>query len=599
MHLANIEEHSRQRSLFMKILLTQAVTVVFQPIVRLADGGIIGYEALSRGPEGSLNSPLELLKVAESEGRLWETELLFRKKALEKAANLAKDKLLFLNVDPNIMKDINFRKGFTKEYLLEYGISPKSVVFEITERTEIIDYIQFREILRHYTEQGYMIAIDDVGSGYSGLKTINEVRPNFMKIDMDLIRNVNMDPFKQSMVKALVDIANNAGIMLIAEGIETAEELKTIIKLGVTSAQGYFLQKPAAFFTELTDGIKDVIEQYNLMANNIKTYSKDYHYISDLIQDEQSFESNEECARIKEHFDTTPCSGVCIVEKNYPVGLIMRNTLNSQMAKQFGYALYAQKPVSIMMDRNPLIVDCYTPVYQVANSSLARTEENIYDDIIVTKGLRYAGIVPMRKLVEYTLNCEKNYARELNPLTFLPGNTIINRVIQDTLFYGGQQCIYYLDLDNFKIYNDVYGFENGDKIIKLTADILQRSVKGLFPYNSFVGHIGGDDFIFIVESNPDKYPSICQDIIANFDQQVLDFFGDKDKAQGFIEAEDRMGNKQQVGLTSVSIVGIYGELFKFNSPKVFAQKIANLKKEAKKVRGSFYIIRNTDAVLEC
>jgi len=584
---------------FENILLNKAINPHFQPIIRLADAEIIGYESLGRGPEGSpLYSPLELLRVAEEENKLWELELLFRRKALEKSVELGHDKLLFINVDPNIIRDPNFGKGFTREFLLEYGRSPKSVVFEITERTAIQDYKQFKQILKHYTDQGYMIAIDDVGSGYSGLKTINEVRPHFMKMDMDLIRHIDRDPFKQSMVKALVDIANNTSIRLIAEGIETPEELKTLIRLGVTAGQGFFLQKPVPYFSTLPEGTKAIIERYNKMSNNLKTYSKDYHYVLDLIKTEKSFSIKEECAVIKQYFDSSPCSGVCVVDQDYPVGLVMRNKLDSQMAKQFGYSLYSKRPVSIIMDRNPLIVDYYTPVYQVASRAMAREEDNIYDDIIVVKGSRYAGIVPMKKIIEYTLNYEKNYARELNPLTSLPGNTIINRVIKDTISHGGRQCIYYLDLDNFKVYNDVYGFENGDKVIKLTADILQNSVKALFPYNSFVGHIGGDDFIFIVESNPDNYPLICQEVIASFDKEIRNYFSENHKKQGYMEAEDRLGSKQKFGLTSISIVGVYGELFKFNTPETLAQYMTQLKKEAKKISGSYYIIKNAASLLE-
>lgn len=597
MEAVNFDCYDRRKEID-EIISNKAVTTHFQPIVRLTDGEIVGYESLSRGPENSpLYSPCELLRVAEAENRLWELELVFRKKALEKSALLTPDKLLFINVDPNIIRDVNFRKGFTRDYLREYNRSPKSVVIEITERTAIQDYKQFKQVLKHYTDQGYLIAIDDVGSGYSGLKTISEVRPHFLKLDMDLVRDIDRDPFKQSMVKALVDIANNTGIRLIAEGIETAEELKTLISLGVTGGQGFLLQKPVPYFAQLSAESKAMISRYNKITNNLKTYSKDYHYILDLIKTEKSFGLKEECAGIKEYFDKSSCSGVCIVDNDYPVGLIMKNKLDSQMAKQFGYSLYSKRPVSIVMDRNPLIVDYYTPVYQVASKAMAREEENIYDDIIVTKASKYAGMVPMKKIIEYTLSYEKNYARELNPLTSLPGNTIINRVIKDTIAHGATQCIYYLDLDNFKVYNDVYGFENGDKVIKLTADILQNSVKSLFPYNSFVGHIGGDDFIFIVESNPENYPLICQQIIAEFDQEVLPFFSEIHKKQGYMEAEDRMGNKQQFALTSISIVGVYGELYQFGSPETLAQHITQLKKEAKRVPYSYYIIKNVDTIL--
>ena len=412
---AGIEEDD-VTMLFHQILDTNDITCLFQPIVRLYDGEIIGYESLSRGPEGTaLHSPVDLLQIAEKENSLWELELLFRRKALEKAVTMDKDKLLFLNVDPNIIRDPNFHKGFTREFILEHNISPKSIVFEITERTAITDYKQFRQILKHYTSQGYMIAIDDVGSGYSGLKTIHEIKPHYIKLDMDLIRNIDQDSFKQSMVKALAEICNNTGIQMIAEGVESKEELKALIRMDVMGAQGFFLQKPVPDFSGLNEDIKETILRFNKITNNLKTYSKDYHYIHDLVKTEESFESNEECEKIKKYFDSTPASGVCIVEGGYPVGLVMRNSLDSRMAKQFGYSLYSKRPISLIMDKGPLAVDSYTPVYQVAAKVMGRPQEAIYDDIIVTKGSKYDGIVPMKELIAYTLDYEKNYARELNP----------------------------------------------------------------------------------------------------------------------------------------------------------------------------------------
>jgi diguanylate cyclase (GGDEF)-like protein len=585
-------EYSPLRAEFLRILADRDIYTVFQPIFSLNDGEVLGYEALSRGPINSFfHSPVELIKFARLENSCFELDLLFRKKALEKIGNTGYDKYLFLNVDPNIMKDPQFKQGFTKEFLMEFGISPRSIVIEITEETAIEDYDQFCNLLKNYTDQGYMMAIDDVGSGYSGLKTIIEIRPHFIKIDKELIRNIDHDNFKQSMVKALVDISENSSIRLIAEGIETAEELKTLIRLGVQSGQGFFLQRPDTEMSNNLEHIKKIILDFNHTVKHMKSFSRDYHYIFDLIKNDKKFSPNEECSVIKEYFNNTSCSGVCIVEDDYPAGLIMRNRLDSQMAQKFGYSLYSKRSASLIMDKGPLIVDYYTPVHHVASRAMARKEEHIYDDIIVTKGSKYAGIVTMQKLIEYTLIYEKSYAHELNPLTSLPGNTVINRVIQDTIFYGNSSCILYLDLDNFKVYNDIYGFENGDKVIKLIADILQNIVKAMHPYNSFVGHIGGDDFIFIIESDTHSYFKICQEVISLFDKKILDFFSSKDKNNGYMESEDRYGIRRTFNLTSVSIVGIYGELNKLETPENLSQYISTLKKEAKKIPESNYIIK--------
>jgi EAL domain-containing protein (putative c-di-GMP-specific phosphodiesterase class I) len=249
---------------FEDILHTGTISTLFQPIVSLKDGNLIGYEALSRGPKDSpLFSPLALLKVAAQQNKLWDLELLFRTKAIEKACDIRSDLLLFLNVDPNIIKDIHFKKGFTKEFLSKHNISPKSIIFEITERTAIEDYKSFTAILKNYTDQGYKIAIDDTGAGYSGMRTITETKPHYIKIDMDLIRDIDKDFFKQAIIKAFVYLANTTNIKLIAEGIETKEELQILIQLGIHAGQGYFLQKPEYTFKEIPQKIKDLIVKYN------------------------------------------------------------------------------------------------------------------------------------------------------------------------------------------------------------------------------------------------------------------------------------------------------------------------------------------------
>lgn len=167
------------------ILKKGEIITVYQPIVSLKDGSVIGYEALSRGPKNSsLQKPDKLFSAAQLHSRTWELEQLCRVKAIERAKDLQKDKLLFINVDPHIFKDDKFRKGFTKEFLAQHNMSPESIIFEITEKTSIEDYQSFRAALSNYIGQGYKIAIDDTGSGYSGLKMLTETKPHYVKIDI-------------------------------------------------------------------------------------------------------------------------------------------------------------------------------------------------------------------------------------------------------------------------------------------------------------------------------------------------------------------------------------------------------------------------------
>ncbi|CAH2214507.1 GGDEF domain-containing protein [Tepidibacter aestuarii] len=578
---------------FENIIKNGSITTLFQPIVNLIDGETIGYEALSRGPRNSIfSSPIELLKIAEQQNKTWELELLFRIKAIEKAQSIDRSKLLFLNVDPNIIRDDKFKKGFTKEFLRKYNISPECVIFEITERTAIEDYKSFTKVLKHYVDQGYKIAVDDVGAGYSGLKTITQTKPHYIKIDMELIRDIDRDLFKQALIKSLVDLANTTNTKLIAEGIETEEELQCLIKLGVYAGQGYFLQKPADTFLDICENIKDIINKYNDRSNGFFDCRNSHNYIGDVMEETITFDISTSCEKIKEYFDNHSVEGVCIVKNNYPVGLMMKNNLNSMLAKQYGFAVYSKRPIELTMDKSPLIVEYYTPINKVLEVAMARDDDKVYDNIIVTKGYNYGGIVSIRELVKYSNTLEKNYARELNPLTGLPGNAIINRVLSDTVKYNNNNnsYIFYFDLDNFKIYNDIYGFENGDNIIKLTADIIKNNIKTLFPFNSFVGHIGGDDFVAVVEDSRDDCETLCKNIILEFDQKVLDFFCEKDINNVYIESEGRNGKKTVFNLTSISIAGLYKNLYNFKDADSLAQHMSIIKKKVKKIPHSSYII---------
>lgn len=253
------EDYMNKRELD-QIIRNSLIKTYYQPIVSLMDGSIIGYEALSRGSDqSSIKSPLELIEMAKRYGRLMDLEYLMRKSAIKHFTDKPDDTLLFINIDPDIIKEPSFRDGMTLEFLRLFNLKPENIVFEITENTAISDYEAFRDILHHYRSQGYSIAIDDVGAGYSGLKMIMETVPKYIKIDMDLIRDIDITPFKKAMIKALVSFGNDTGVKLIAEGIETKSELSVLLELGVDYGQGYVLGRPNLQPIDIYDDAKEFI----------------------------------------------------------------------------------------------------------------------------------------------------------------------------------------------------------------------------------------------------------------------------------------------------------------------------------------------------
>ena len=153
-----------------------------------------------------------------------------------------------MNVNPNVLLDKDFESGVISKFIKKYGLEPKDIVFEITERTPIQSELLFKDTLNHYKEQGYLVALDDFGSAYAGLERLLSTKPDFVKFDISMIRNVNNDKIKQSLLRHMVDFCKEYSIRTIAEGIETEEEITTLKELGIDMGQGFYYSKPVDNF---------------------------------------------------------------------------------------------------------------------------------------------------------------------------------------------------------------------------------------------------------------------------------------------------------------------------------------------------------------
>lgn len=178
--------------------------------------------------------------------------------------------------------------------------------------------------------------------------------------------------------------------------------------------------------------------------------------------------------------------------------------------------------------------------------------------------------------------------RRISALTGLPGNVQIHAELKKRIANKGEFSVLYLDLDNFKAYNDVYGFLRGDEIIEFTAQTILKCIHDSFPEGSFVGHIGGDDFVAIVPSI--DVDNVCQSIIATFDKDVTRFFTDDDLDRGYIEVANRKGIIEQFPLTSISIGVVIGEKSRFSNILEIGEIGAQVKHVAKSIMGSSYAI---------
>jgi EAL domain-containing protein (putative c-di-GMP-specific phosphodiesterase class I)/GGDEF domain-containing protein len=238
----SVEERERARKVaeLKDMLRAGEVYIEYHPIVSAATNEVAGFEALARGKRRSLRSPEVMFEVAAEADLLWELSRLCRQRALEGVRDrLVNGQLLFLNVDPHDFADPAFGE-------LDL-VDPRKVVIEITERTAIKDYPKFRERLESFRDRGFRFAVDDAGSGYAGLGSIANLEPDFIKLDISLINSIDTNFIKQNLVETMVRFAEEHGAQVIAEGIERAEELETVKRLGVHLLQGFFLNRPRAF----------------------------------------------------------------------------------------------------------------------------------------------------------------------------------------------------------------------------------------------------------------------------------------------------------------------------------------------------------------
>jgi EAL domain-containing protein (putative c-di-GMP-specific phosphodiesterase class I)/GGDEF domain-containing protein/CBS domain-containing protein len=584
-HETSRESETELQKHLSNIIRAADIRTVFQPIISLRDGSILGYEALSRGPAGSpLENPDALFSVAADCGKLWELDLLCRSKALETAYRSQYSYKLFLNVNPSIIHDEKFKQGFTKEYLKEFRIDPSNILFEISEKDAVADLAGFKKTIDHYKNQDYQIAIDDAGAGYSGLNMITDVHPHYIKLDMNLIRNIDSDVFKKALVKSLYDFCCLTEISLIAEGVETEAELHTLIDIGVHYAQGYFIQYPKSDIVSIDDRVLETIQKCNSKKNHSYRNVSNL-YIGNLSSDGVVVPPEITAEAIYNLFlKDNNLMGVTVINKDKVVlGTISRSDIEQTMSGQYGFSLHAKRSISNIMNTTPLITDVTTPIDIVSKLAMSRPQRMLYDSIVVTKDMVYAGIVTIKDLLEKTMEIEVYNSRQLNPLSGLPGNLMIEKNFERFIVSREPLTILYIDLDNFKAYNDVYGFGKGDKVIQFVADTLVD----VMPSHSFIGHIGGDDFVVMLNTN--NIDILCNQFIKLFDKGIRSFYSEKDLYRGYILAKNRKGEEEQFPIMCVSVAGVSNEQRFFNSVNELAEYASALKKQCKLIWESCHV----------
>ena len=223
------------------VLAGRKLHPVYQPVVSIKDSTIVGYEALIRGPAGELERPDVLFAVAHEADMTLELESLCLETIFMKVPRAIAGKKLFVNASPRLLGHSVF---LDERNLQSIARAHPNVVVEISEKEVVHDYPAFRETLDRLRHAGLQIAIDDAGSGYSGLESILQLRPEYIKVATSIVRNLHADTIKRQVITALATLGEQIQAPLIAEGIEQPEELSSLLALGVGMGQGFLLGRP-------------------------------------------------------------------------------------------------------------------------------------------------------------------------------------------------------------------------------------------------------------------------------------------------------------------------------------------------------------------
>ncbi|MGN1381727.1 MAG: GGDEF domain-containing protein [Eubacterium sp.] len=573
-----------EKQQLQRIIDEERICPVYQPIVSLHDGSVYGYEALSRIALRDCSFNIEeMFSLADREKCLFRLEALCRNKSIGGAKYHPAGSKLFINVTPDVIKDPLFHSGMTLQALGKYGLCASDIIFEITEKKAIRNEEAFFEVIRHYTNQNFQIAIDDFGDGFAGLNRIVVLAPHFLKLDIAMVRNIDADGLKRSLVKGIVDFCRKYSIRVIAEGIEKRSELKTLIGLGVELGQGYFLQRPNPVMSDIPDDVRQLIIKYYEEFNQPDQRMYLWDQIGTIVHRDLPVPAETPGQDLYESFKKdSSLSEFCVVSKGSHVeGLITRRHLMEVYGGLYGYNLYRRRPAGELAEKDALTIDCHASIQAAAGMALSRPAEAVYDAIIVTNHDEYLGMVTIRELLETVVSIQVNQAKSVNPLTGLPGNTAIHsqiaQVIQDP-----QKSIVYFDLDNFKAYNDNYGFENGDMMLKMMAECIQQNCKS----QEFIGHIGGDDMMLI--SDQCRTVSTVTEILNVFSSLVAELYSEEDRKRGYFIAKNREGQVGRFKIASISAAAV--DIWPgMKDAAALMQKITNAKKRAKAIEGNSFV----------
>ncbi|HCE68115.1 MAG: hypothetical protein A2X82_18285 [Geobacteraceae bacterium GWC2_55_20] len=602
----------------------------YQPKMAINGRDIIGMEALVRWqrPGHGTIPPDRFIAVAEENGLIVRLGTYVLKEACRQNkawqdAGMQKLKVA-VNLSARQLRDNAFVPLVT-QILAETGLDPRCLELELTESALMGDSSDTICKLLRLKEMGISISVDDFGTGYSSLSYLKHLPIDTIKVDRSFVRDIVNDPDDAAIVDAIVAMAHALKLNVIAEGVETAEQLEFLRQRKCQQAQGYYFARPLdpqqfeAFISQgrslgdmtvstpeassgqVAESVLPGPEELsgNVCGGEAVVESAGTEYIGDISIAVPPANPGDNLAAVLKRFQGDPALQVLpVVDDGQAVGIINRSTfLEEHVIGMNGFAFHINhsRKMRDLMAPIRLVLEADVRIRDAARAFQSREPDVRVDNICVTRSGIYHGVVDVNRFISAITDINLTLAKGANPLTGLPGNESIQREINERLASGEDFDIAYIDIDNFKPFNDYYGFQRGDVVIKTIGEIIlavtQSSGEGL---HCFCGHIGGDDFIIITGPHHAEY--ISSRVINTLERHLPLFHGEEDFVAGCYSAVNRKGEEETFGLLSISIGIVNTRLTPVSSYAQLASISTEVKKAAKKLPGSSVVINRRAGV---
>lgn len=559
--------------------------IVFQPIVGLHSGEIVGYESLTRLAAGAgFENPSEMFAAAKEHGLLGPLELVCCQAALRAFARTELKGKLFINLSPQTVVDAHVSGDATLELMRRSELAGR-VIIELTEQHSAPGIVDLRAALDLLRSCGIRFALDDLGQGFSSLWLWSELKPELVKVDMHFVQGISRDPIKFQFVKSIQQIADSIGAKMIAEGIEDRNDLLVVRDLGIAYGQGYLIahpsenpprETPPEVVAALRSRGISVFPEIARLPNGRRITAEKL-----LIEAAPVSPSTPNDELLHRFESVSGLHAIAVVDEGRPLGLVNRYRFIAEYVRPFHRELYGRRSCTAFMDPQAIVVDKQLSIHELSEVLLGADQRYLSDGFIITDAGRYLGLGTGHDLIREITDMQLDAARYANPLTLLPGNVPIEGHIDRLLATGQTFAAAYCDLNDFKPFNDTYGYRRGDDMIKLTARVLSAACD---PRQDFIGHIGGDDFILLFQSA--DWRERLERALAFFAEQVPFLFDPSDRERGNLSGESRSGQPLVYPLTSLSAGVVMVESEFYPSHLDVAYAAAEAKKQAKRLGGS-------------